>query len=61
MSMASEALKQKTTWTGIIGIIGSVGAAMTGATDWITAIQTALPCLIGIFLRQGIAKAANGG
>ena len=52
----NEILKQKTTWTGIIAIIGAVGGYFSGGVVISDAIQIAITGLIGIFLRQGIAK-----
>jgi hypothetical protein len=52
----NETLKQKTTWTGIIAVIGAIGGFLSGEIILTDAIQIALTGLIGIFLRQGIAK-----
>jgi hypothetical protein len=53
--------KQKTTWTGIAAVVSAVGGFFTGTMDLNTSIQIGLTGLIGIFLRQGIAKVGNGG
>lgn len=47
---------QKTTWTGISGIIAAAGAYFTGTMDLGQAIQLAVGSLLAIFLRQGIEK-----
>lgn len=49
--------RQKTTWTGIAGVIAAVGGVMTGTLSPVEAVQIGLTSLIGIFLRQGISKA----
>jgi len=56
MSTTREMLKSKTTWTGITGVIGAAGGFFTGALDSAQAIQLAITSLLGVFLRQGIAK-----
>ena len=48
-------LKSKTFWTGIAGIIASVGGFLTGSLDAEMAVQTSITSLIGIFLRSAIA------
>jgi len=56
MEMIKQMLKQKTTWTGIIAVVGAIAGVATGTLPISMAIQTAITGLIGIFLRQGIAK-----
>jgi hypothetical protein len=56
MSKVRTVLKQKTTWAGIAGLLSAVGGWYTGSIDVGTAGQIAITSLIGIFLRQGIAK-----
>lgn len=51
--------KQKTTWTGIGGIVTAVGGFLTGQMDLQTAIELFVGSLLAIFLRQGIAKATK--
>ena len=52
----NKILKQKTTWAGIIAVIGAVGGFFSNEIAGVDAIQIAITGLIGIFLRQGIAK-----
>lgn len=52
----SEMRNSKTFWSGVVGVIGSVGGALTGEMDIGTAIQTGVTCVLAIFLRDGIAK-----
>ena len=49
--------KQKTTWTGIIGAITSVGTACVGVIDPYTGVMGFLGSIAAIFLRQGVEKA----
>jgi hypothetical protein len=51
-----EILKQKTTWTGIVAIVTAIGGYYTGGLASADAIEIMITGLIGIFLRQGIAK-----
>jgi len=44
--------QQKTTWAAITGIIGAVAGVVTGEITPVIAAQTALGCLLAIFLRQ---------
>ena len=48
--------KSKTFWTGIVGLISTSGAYFSGEMETATAIQTAVTCFIGIFLRSGMLK-----
>jgi hypothetical protein len=48
--------KQKTTWAGLAAIISGLGAYFTGELVLFEAMQIVFTGLIGIFLRQGIAK-----
>jgi hypothetical protein len=52
----NELLKSKTVWTGIAGLVAAIGGYFTGELDIGVAIQTGIACLLGIFLRAGIAK-----
>jgi len=52
----NEVFKSKTTWTGISAIIAAAAGYFTGQMDMAGAMQTAFTGLIGIFLRQGVAK-----
>ena len=52
--MNKKVYQSKTVWTGIVGLIGVASAYFTGEMALGTAIQTALTCLIGIFLRTGM-------
>ena len=49
--------KQKTTWTGIVGIVGAAAGFFTGTLPLAIALQTAFTGLIGVFLRAGVEKA----
>lgn len=48
--------KQKTTWAGLASVLSGVGGLVTGSVDPNTAVPLIATGLIGIFLRQGIAK-----
>jgi len=46
--------RQKTTWTAIAAVVGSVGGMLTGTVDPVTGIQSIIGALGMTFLRQGI-------
>ena len=48
--------KTKTFWTGVVGLVTTIGAYVTGSMELATAIQTGITCLLGIFLRHGMKK-----
>lgn len=48
--------QSKTVWTGVVGALTAVGAAVTGEMSTGQAIQTGVTSLIGIFLRLGMLK-----
>lgn len=48
--------KQKTTWTGIAAALAAAGGYLTGELMLSAALQLFFTALIGIFLRQGVAK-----
>jgi len=52
-------LKQKTTWAGIAGLVSAATGFFTEAMTPDVSIQLAVLSLMGIFLRQGVAKAQN--
>lgn len=52
--MAKPLLRQKTFWTGFIGLVTAFGAYHTGDMTAAQAIQTALGSLLAIFIRQGM-------
>ena len=52
----NKVFKQKTTWTGIAAVVAAAGGFLTGTMPIATALQLAFTGLLGIFLRQGIAK-----
>jgi len=54
--MSKPWYRQKTTWAGILAVIGAVGARQTGDMTTAQAFQTAITGLIGIFLRQSTNK-----
>jgi len=49
--------KQKTFWTAIAALVGSVAGYFTGEMSIVSAISAILVALGGIFMRQGIEKA----
>lgn len=51
--------QQKTTWTGIGGIVTAVSGFFMGTLDAASALQLGIISLIGIFLRQGVEKKNN--
>lgn len=51
--------KQKTTWTGIVGAISSIGGACAGAVDPYTGLMGFLGSLAAIFMRQGVEKSKS--
>jgi len=53
--------KQKTTWTGIAGVLSAVGGFLLGELTLQVALPLFFTSLIGIFLRQGVEKIKNGG
>ena len=46
--------KSKTFWAGIAAIVTALGGALSGQMDVATAIQTAVPAVMGIFIRDGL-------
>lgn len=54
--MAKPILRQKTTWAGILAVIGAAGGYYTGEMSIAQAFQTAITGLIGIFLRQSVNR-----
>lgn len=48
--------KQKTTWAGIVAALTAVGGYFTGELILSAALQLFFTALIGVFLRQGVAK-----
>jgi len=48
--------KQKTTWTAVAGVVGAVGAYVTGALTLAEAVGAAWAAAMVIFARQGIEK-----
>jgi len=53
--MNKKLYQSKTVWTGIVGLMTTAGAYFAGEMSLAATIQTAITCLIGIFLRSGIA------
>jgi hypothetical protein len=51
--------KSKTTWTGIAGIIGAIGGALTGTLDVGNAAVMGVLALMGIFQRSATSKLEN--
>ena len=54
--MNKKLYQSKTVWTGIAGLATTAGAYFAGEMTLAAAIQTAIACLIGIFLRQGMMR-----
>jgi len=52
--MSKPLLRQKTFWAGLAGLITAAGTYHTGDMTAAQAIQTALGCLLAMFLRQGV-------
>ena len=48
--------RQKTTWTGIAGLVSAIGGYLSGTLDAASAIQLGTTALVAIFLRQAVAK-----
>lgn len=48
--------KQKTTWSGLLALVGAAAGFLTGSTSLIESINIAVPAVLAIFLRQGIEK-----
>jgi len=48
--------RSKTFWTGVTGIVAAAGGYATGEIEAGAALQTVLTALIGIFLRDAVAK-----
>ena len=48
--------KQKTTWTGIAGLISAIGGYASGSMDHQSAVQLGVTALVAIFLRQAVEK-----
>lgn len=51
--------QQRTTWTGISGILGAVAGVMTGVMTWPVALPTLVTGFAAIFLRQGVENLKN--
>jgi len=54
--MFGRLLKTKTFWGGLVVIIGAAGTALTGETTWAESMAIIVPALMGILVRDGIAK-----
>lgn len=55
-SVAKTAFATKTGLTAMAGIATAVGTYVGGEMSLAQAIQTAVTCLIGLFLRSGMVK-----
>ena len=53
--------QQKTTWAGIAAAIAAIAGFATGTVELATSLELFFTALIGIFLRQGVAKMKTGG
>ena len=53
--------KQKTFWAGVAAAITAVAGFATGTVELATALELFFTALIGIFLRQGVAKIEKKG
>lgn len=52
--MKKKWYQQKTSWTGIGGIVGGVASIITGAVAWPVALPGIITSIGLIFLRQGV-------
>ena len=52
--MKKQWYQSKTIWTGISGLVATVGAYLMGDMVLADALQAGLTCLTGIFLRTGM-------
>lgn len=52
--MKKKWYRQKTTWTGLGGIVGAVAGIATGAMTLPVALPSLITSLAAIFLRQGV-------
>lgn len=46
--------RSKTIWTGIVAVVGAVGAYLSGEVSMADALQAVTTALIGIFIRTGM-------
>lgn len=54
--MSKPWYRQKTTWAGIVAVVGAIAGCQTGELTVAQAFQTVITGLIGIFLRQSTNK-----
>ncbi len=54
--MLKRLMKSKTAWTAVGGILVAIGSALAGELPWKEAMQLAFVGLMGLFLRDGMAK-----
>ena len=57
--MNLSTLKTKTFWSGVVTIVGTVGAVMTGAMGLIEAAQIIVPAVMAMCVRDGIETASK--
>jgi hypothetical protein len=56
MKTASDFWKSKTTWGGILGVIGTVGMALGGHLEPVTAFERTYGILMAVFFRDAVRK-----
>jgi hypothetical protein len=59
MRWAKSFWKSKTTWTGIVALLGAMASYLAGKESLAQAEQQAVVALFGVFLRDSIAKTAE--
>jgi hypothetical protein len=50
---------KKTYVTGVLGLLGAIGAYLTGDATLMDAVQLGVTSLLGIFIRNGVSKSAE--
>ena len=59
--MFKRLLKTKTFWAAIAAIVAATERVMTGQSTLAEGLQIAIPALMALLLRDGIAKSATQG
>jgi len=57
--MLKRLLKTKTFWAAVAAIVAATERVMTGQSTVTEGLQIAIPALMALLLRDGIAKAAS--
>jgi hypothetical protein len=50
----NELLKSKTFWTGVGGIVTTLGAVFTGNMTWSAALMPIITSLVGLFVKDAL-------